>query len=399
MRKQLIGSLFAFAMAGQLWGQGLYEKYERMLTLPEGYVCYRVDGKIKVDGKLNEADWQEAQSTSSFVDISGEGFAKPCYDTSAKMLWDDNYLYVGAVLQEDDIKAKLSQRDTIIYYDNDFEVFLDPDGDGQNYFEIETNAKGVIFDLMLDKPYRSGGNFMIQWDCLGLQLAIHREGTLNKSKDKDKQWSVEMAIPHKALTVNFANPAQAGNCWRINFSRVQWLKPGQREENWVWMPTGRIDMHMPDRWGFLYLSDKVIGTGTDSFKYPYNMAAYKLLWAMFYAQLDNYAKEKNYIRSKENFFLTEAELKDLPAGAEILVEATQRTFCMSVSVPEEKVRYVVDHNGRFTREAITPRQVKNWVWMRINKEKGDAYYKKYFALMKQCGISGVMFEGLSLIHI
>ena len=175
MRKQLIGSLFAFAMAGQLWGQGLYEKYERMLTLPEDYVCYRVDGKIKVDGKLNEADWQKAQSTSSFVDISGEGFAKPCYDTSAKMLWDDNYLYVGAVLQEDDIKAKLSQRDTIIYYDNDFEVFLDPDGDGQNYFEIETNAKGVIFDLMLDKPYRSGGNFMIQWDCPGLQLAIHLE--------------------------------------------------------------------------------------------------------------------------------------------------------------------------------------------------------------------------------
>lgn len=393
MRKQLIGSLFALAVAGQLWGQGLYEKYERMLTLPEGYVCYRVDGKIKVDGKLNEADWQKAQSTSSFVDISGEGFAKPCYDTSAKMLWDDNYLYVGAVLQEDDIKAKLSQRDTIIYYDNDFEVFLDPDGDGQNYFEIETNAKGVIFDLMLDKPYRSGGNFMIQWDCPGLQLAIHREGTLNKSKDKDKQWSVEMAIPHKTLTVNFSNPAQAGNCWRINFSRVQWLKPGQREENWVWMPTGRIDMHMPDRWGFLYLSDKVIGTGTDSFKYPYNMAAYKLLWAMFYAQLDNYAKEKNYIRSKENFFLTEAELKDLPAGAEISVEATQRTFCMSVSVPEEKVRYVVDHNGRFTCEAITPRQVKNWVWMRINKEKGDAYYKKYFALMKECGISGVMFEG------
>ena len=39
------------------------------------------------------------------------------------MLWDDNYLYVGAVLQEDDIKAKLSQQDTIIYYDNDFEVF------------------------------------------------------------------------------------------------------------------------------------------------------------------------------------------------------------------------------------------------------------------------------------
>ena len=47
---------------------------------------------------------------------------------------------------------------------------------------------------------------MIQWDCPGLQLAIHREGTLNKSKDKDKQWSVEMAIPHKAFDSEFLQP-------------------------------------------------------------------------------------------------------------------------------------------------------------------------------------------------
>lgn len=124
MRKQLVCSVLALAMGGQLLAQNLYSKYERMLTLPAGYVCYRVDGKIKVDGKLNEADWQKAQPTSSFVDISGEGFAKPFYDTSAKMLWDDKYLYVAATLQEDDIKAKLNQRDTIIYHDNDFEVFL-----------------------------------------------------------------------------------------------------------------------------------------------------------------------------------------------------------------------------------------------------------------------------------
>lgn len=100
-------------------------------------------------------------------------------------------------------------------------MFIDPDSDGHNYFEIETNARGVIFDLMLDKPYRSGGNFMVQWDCPGLKTAIHCEGTLNKSKDKDKYWSVEMAIPHQALTMNFNNPLKAGNTWRINFSRVQ----------------------------------------------------------------------------------------------------------------------------------------------------------------------------------
>ena len=78
------------------------------------------------------------------------------------MLWDDEYLILGAVLQEEDIK-RLTQRDTIIYYDNDFEVFIDPDSDGHNYFEIETNARGVIFDLMLDKTLSFG---WISW-CNG----------------------------------------------------------------------------------------------------------------------------------------------------------------------------------------------------------------------------------------
>ncbi len=113
-----------------LQAQNLLAKYERTLTLPLGYVCYRTAEPLKIDGKLKEASWQKAESTTPFVDISGKGFAKPIYNTQAKMLWDDTYLYVAATLQEPDIKARLTQRDTIIYHDNDFEVFLDPDGDG-----------------------------------------------------------------------------------------------------------------------------------------------------------------------------------------------------------------------------------------------------------------------------
>ena len=78
--------------------QGLYEKHQRTLTLPEGYVCYRASEALKIDGKLKENSWNLAQPTASFVDISGEGFAKPIYDTRAKMVWDDEYLYVSAVL-------------------------------------------------------------------------------------------------------------------------------------------------------------------------------------------------------------------------------------------------------------------------------------------------------------
>ena len=373
--------------------QSLYEKYERFLTTPRTYVCYRADGKLKMDGKLNESSWQKAEATAPFVDISGEGFPAPKYETTAKMLWDDDYLYIGAVLEEEDIKARLTRRDTIIYYDNDFEVFIDPDSDGHNYFEIETNARGVIFDLMLDKPYRSGGNFMVQWDCPGMQMAVHCEGTLNKPKDKDKYWSVEMAIPHQALTMNFNNPLKAGNTWRINFSRVQWLKPNGPEENWVWSATGKIDMHMPDRWGYLYFSDSRVGTDKTEFVYPYNQPMYKLLWAMFYAQQEYYGKEHNYLRTKDSFFLTEKELKDLPAGAEITVEATRNTYRIAISNPAEGVRYVINNEGRFHIEKIAPREVKNWVWTGFPKGRSAADWQQWFKLLKECGISGVLFEG------
>ena len=393
MKKSLLFSAMTLLISTAGIAQNLLVKHERTLTLPLGYVCYRTAGLLKIDGKLNEASWKSAESTAPFVDISGEGFAKPIYNTAAKMLWDDEYLYIGATLQEPDIKARLTQRDTIIYHDNDFEVFLDPDGDGHQYFEIETNARGVIFDLMLDRPYRSGGNFFIQWDCPGLKTAIHCDGTLNKSTDKDRQWSVEMAIPRAAITRNFTNPLQTGNYWRINFSRVQWLKAGGPEENWVWSPTGKIDMHMPDRWGFLYFSDKTVGKAKDTFTYPYDMAAYRLLWAMFYTQQEQYAKERNYLRTKENFFLTAADLTGLPEGAEIAVEATANTYRMNITVPQQKVRYVINQEGRFNVEKIPARQVKNWVWTRINKNKSDKEHQQWFALLKECGISGVMFEG------
>lgn len=352
MKKNLIIAVLAVFVTSlpACAADGLLAKYARQLSTPQHYVCYRTTEKIKVDGKLSEKSWGKAAPTESFVDISGEGFPKPVYDTKARMLWDDDYLYVAAVLEEPDIVAHLTQRDTIIYHDNDFEVFIDPTGDGQNYFEIENNARGVVFDLMLDRAYRSGGNFFVQWDCPGLKLAVHHDGTLNKSTDRDRSWTVEMAIPHKAITRNFTNPLQAGNTWRLNFSRVQWLKKGGPEENWVWSPTGRVDMHMPNQWGFLQFSGKPVGTGSEAFACPYNMEAYKLLWAMFYAQLENKGKAGCYICSIDGMGLSDADYASLPAGSNVEVEATPHQFRVAVKVGGSNEKYVVDHNGKFTVE-------------------------------------------------
>src|SRR5688572_9376895 len=68
---------------------------------PRGYVCLRRGGPIAVDGRLDEKAWAEAPWTDDFVDIEGAARPeKPRFRTRAKMLWDDESLYVAAQLDE-----------------------------------------------------------------------------------------------------------------------------------------------------------------------------------------------------------------------------------------------------------------------------------------------------------
>ena len=347
MKKTIVACLALFAMA-PAFAQSIMEKYEKYLVEPRTYVAYRTEGALNIDGKLDESSWQKAKSTEAFEDISGKGFAAPKYETTAKMLWDDDYLYVGAILEEPNITAKLTQRDTIIYYDNDFEVFIDPDSDGHNYFEIEVNANNVLFDLMLDKPYRVSGDFFLQWDCPGIKSGIHIEGTKNNPNDTDKYWSVEMAIPRQALTLSFNNLLKAGNIWRINFSRVEWLK--KPEENWVWNATGRIDMHMPDRWGYLLFSGNKVGTIETEMDYPHNRDVYKTMWAIFYAQQDFKGQNKRFA-SLDEIGLTKADTKAIDAQkVKLTMENTRNTYEIRAWVPKEEVFYILNNEGHFWKE-------------------------------------------------
>ena len=115
------------------------------------------------------------------------------------MLWDDDYFYIGAEMEEPDVWATLTERDSVIFRDNDFEVFIDPDGDTHAYYELEVNALNTLWDLMLIKPYRDGGPAINGWDIAGLQSAVDVRGTLNRPGDTDEGWSVEIAMPWKIL--------------------------------------------------------------------------------------------------------------------------------------------------------------------------------------------------------
>ena len=102
------------------------------------------------------------------------------------MLWDDPCFYIAADLEEPHVWATMEQRDAKIYNDNDFEVFIDPDGDTHLYYEFEINAAGTEWDLLLIKPYRDGAPFVSGWDMAGLRTAVHVWGTINEPHDEDQ---------------------------------------------------------------------------------------------------------------------------------------------------------------------------------------------------------------------
>jgi len=246
MRPVLLG-VFAVAVFGQ--------------AASKTYDCPRAGIPVEIDGRLDDAAWMKAAWTDYFVDIEGDLKPQPRFRTRAKMVWDDEYFYVAADIEEPDLWATLTKHDSVIFHDNDFEVFIDPNGDTLEYYEFEINALNTGWDLFLDKPYRHGGKARTDWEIPGLRTAVHIRGTLNHPGDRDNGWSVEIAFPWKALG-EFAHkpsPPKAGDEWRVNFSRVEWRHeivegqyrkvPKTKEDNWVWSPQGAINMHIPERWG------------------------------------------------------------------------------------------------------------------------------------------------------
>ncbi len=324
-------------------GQTSFRGLEHLFTAPEHYISYYSSISPVIDGDIEEDVWRNAAWTDFFKDIEGRKKPDPYLKTRVKMVWNDSCLFIAAELEEPHVWANLSKRDQVVFYDNDFEVFIDPDNNTHQYFEIEVNALNTIFDLFLSKPYRNNSGALISWDTPGLKSAVKVLGTINQPGDTDKGWTVEMAIPFKALTIgNDTKVPKEGDLWRVNFSRVEWdcdVKNGKYrkkrgadgkelpEHNWVWSSQGIINMHYPERWGYLLFSKK----RESSFSLPYSEKQRRYLWLAYYRQKEYFEKNKRYA----------SVLKDLRISPEVWLDgklnrltmaASQGQFCVAVDM-------------------------------------------------------------------
>ncbi len=325
---------------------------------PRTYIAYNTSEKIVIDGDDSEASWKQAQWTDAFIDI--EGVKKPKYKTQVKMLWDDTYFYILAKLDEPHVWATLKQRDTIIFYNNDFEVFIDPDGDTYNYYELEMNALNTVWDLFINKPYRELGNVVLNdWTLTGLKSAVKINGTINNPSDTDEGWQIELAIPWAAYkTSYYQDNVPRDQFWRVDFSRVNWqhsVTNGTYERkkdangeflpeyNWVWSPIGVINMHEPEKWGYVYFSSKEIGS-KDTFSIPQDDKVKWELYSLYRAQKAYYKDHKSWATSIDNI-----SKEPVSIDGNILkpsLENHSTGFNISIKSPFSNKTLIIKENGK-----------------------------------------------------
>lgn len=249
---------------------------------PKQYVAPYLDHPLSnIDGDLTKPEWEMANWSDLFQDIRGNvNQDQPplgC-STRVKILWDDEYLYIGALLETDNalypVVTTFEKRNEPIYQqDSDFEVFVDPTCTTHHYKEFEANAWNTVWNLMLDKPYLDGGvehsgRVTQQKDSplyyeVNDQMSATKilEGSVNSHQGRTK-WSMEIKMSFSdLLAVTSGEKPRIGKRWRINFSRVE--RKGL--VNWVWQPqiqwngtsyTGEVNMHLPNAWGYLVFGEK-----------------------------------------------------------------------------------------------------------------------------------------------
>ncbi len=166
-----------------------------------------------IDGKLDDAAWQQAQVIDTFQSAwLPEGQRTPPTKTKARLLWDHEYLYFAAELEDTDVFANVIEQDGPAYLNDVFELFFKPARDKPGYYEFEINAANTKMDLFLPSRGSGATNRHGTERDFHIDSVVQVHGTLNNWKDIDKGWTVEGRIPWRDFLSTGGRPAP-GEVW------------------------------------------------------------------------------------------------------------------------------------------------------------------------------------------
>ena len=257
-------------------------------------------------GRLDGPPWDGARWSGRLVDmVTG---APAVYDTRVACLWDEAALYVGIRSEEPHLRARLTERDSLIWYDNDVELFIAGE---DAYWELQVNQLGTVYEVLhvwadatrpggtwhsdaYDPRLRDARGFVgngdpdhwdwdglhprghrwsfLDWDLPGLRTGVSVEGTVGDDRDVDEGWDAVIAVPWVGLAQVMTGPL-AGTTWapragtelRCCFARFESFEmngwPVRPATGWTLNRHGRYDIHVPEAFPIVTLSDaSAVGT-------------------------------------------------------------------------------------------------------------------------------------------
>ena len=175
---------------------------------------HKTTDQLIIDGNLS--DWKTAFQGPFIIHDSG---ANASQNTMVSLSWNNDNLYIAYKSSDSKIVGSTQKKDSQIFNTDDLvEIFIDPDGDSQNYIEIGVNAFSTHYDMLLKciSPDCGGWKTSMIFDISGLEAV---------SKITPDGYATEIKIPFSSLEKiqngNFSKP-KTGTKWKGNTFRIDY---------------------------------------------------------------------------------------------------------------------------------------------------------------------------------
>jgi len=197
-----------------------------------------------LDGRLDDASWQGVPVIDHFIQSSPDQGEPATQRTEVQIVTDGKTLYFGVRLYDDDIAKlvlKRGKRDGNLYWDDRFNIVLDPYHSHRHGYFLQINAAGQRRDALIE-----GSNFEIDWDGIWDAAA----------QIDDDGWVLEVAVPFETLAFDLEQ-----DVWGLNF--VRGIRRNSEEARWADPSRNRTEINLCCAGTLIGMSGVSHGLGLD----------------------------------------------------------------------------------------------------------------------------------------
>jgi uncharacterized repeat protein (TIGR03806 family) len=209
---------------------------------PSEFECRFVQGPITIDGRLDEDAWRHAQAIDHFYLPWLPGKPAANAKTRARLLWDRDYLYFAAEMEDTDLFADVKEHNGKTWENDVFEIFLKPANDRPGYYEFHVTPAGTITNLFFPRRGQVKLRRGVREE-FHVEAKVRLDGTLNKRDDTDRGWAVEGRIPWYDFLRTGGRP-DPGEKWKFALCRYDYRIDRKEPELSTCAPLTKRNFHL-----------------------------------------------------------------------------------------------------------------------------------------------------------